>query len=106
MKKTIEKKKSLFWQIFSQKVLFYMLCTMLFIVPNYVFGQEQITVTGVVTETSGEVLPEVNVIIKGITQGVVSDVDGRYNLSVNSNGVLVFSFIGYQSQEITIEGKI
>lgn len=51
----------------------------------------------------GSGLPGVNVLLKGTTTGAVTDVDGNYKVSVpNSNAVLVFSFIGYQSQEITV----
>lgn len=105
MKKTIEKKKSLFLQTFSQKILICVMCTLLFIVPTYVFGQEQITVTGVVTETTGEPLPGVNVVIKGTTQGAVSDTDGKYSIDVNSDAVLAFSFIGFENLEVNVADR-
>lgn len=61
------------------------------------------TVTGVVVDAStGEALPGVNVIIKGTLRGVSTDVNGRYSVSVSPGEVLVFKFIGYTDQEITI----
>ncbi len=67
------------------------------------WAQER-NVTGQVTSSEdGEGLPAVNVLIKGTTNGTVTDVDGFYNLSVpGDNAILVFSFIGYTSQEVTV----
>jgi len=66
----------------------------------------QIKVKGVVKSASGEVLPGVSIVVKGTTNGVVTDVDGRYNITVpGAKSVLVFSFVGMQNQEITANGK-
>src|SRR5699024_10749888 len=64
----------------------------------------QQTVTGTVTDAeSGETLPGVNVMVKGTTQGTATNVDGEYSLEVpGAESVLVFSFVGYRSQEITV----
>jgi TonB-dependent SusC/RagA subfamily outer membrane receptor len=61
-------------------------------------------VTGKVTASEdGSGLPGVNVIVKGTTSGTVSDADGSYSISVPSNdAVLVFSFIGYTTLEVTV----
>jgi TonB-linked SusC/RagA family outer membrane protein len=65
-----------------------------------VFGQ-QIPVTGTVVDDNGESLPGVNVTIKGTTQGVVSDVNGKFSINVpNEEAVLQFTFVGYSPQEI------
>jgi len=58
-------------------------------------------VTGIVTDAeSGEPLPGATVVIKGTTQGVVSDIDGKYKISTpKGNNTLVFSFVGFESQE-------
>lgn len=66
-----------------------------------------ITVQGKVTSGIGnEPLPGVNVVIKGSTLGTVTDIDGRYTISVPDEGaVLVFSFIGYTKQEIAVNGR-
>ncbi len=69
------------------------------------FGQ-QITVTGEVTcATDGESLPGVTVRVQGTTQGTVTDMEGQYSLPVASDAVLVFSFIGRNTQEVPVEGR-
>jgi len=80
-------------------------------VPLILFGvgsasaQEQ--VQGTVRDAfSSEPLPGVNVIIKGTAQGTVTNIDGLYNLSVTSlQDTLVFSFIGFDTQEVGIAGR-
>lgn len=63
------------------------------------------TVTGVVMDNFGPV-PGANVIVKGTTNGVITDMDGRFTLSdVPENAVLQVSFIGYVTQEIKVAGK-
>jgi iron complex outermembrane receptor protein len=61
------------------------------------------TVTGKVTSAEdGEGLPGVNILIKGTSTGAVTDFDGNFSLSVSNNDVLVFSFIGFVSQEVLV----
>ena len=64
-------------------------------------------VSGTVTsQADGEGLPGVNVIVKGSTIGTVTDINGQYTLSVpDENGILVFSSIGFELQEIPINGR-
>jgi TonB-dependent starch-binding outer membrane protein SusC len=65
-----------------------------------------VTVTGVVTDQSGEKLPGVNIAIKGTSLGTTSNANGEYSLSVPSDkSVLIFSFVGYTTREIIIGGK-
>lgn len=62
-----------------------------------------ITVTGKVTDEANSGIPGVNVIVKGTTKGVMTDVNGNYKIVVtDSKSVLVFSAIGYAQQEITV----
>lgn len=62
-----------------------------------------IDVTGKVTDPDGEPLPGVAVRLKGTSTGTVTDVDGNYTISVpDENAVLIFSFIGFASQEVTV----
>lgn len=64
------------------------------------------TVSGRVTDNKGEGLPGVNIVVKGTTLGTTTDVEGSYVVTVpDANAVLVFSFIGYQSQEVSINGR-
>lgn len=69
------------------------------------FSQE-LSIKGKITDgSSGEVLPGVNVLLKGTSKGTVSDADGNYSLNdVTPGSTLVFSFIGYKAQE-QIVGK-
>ncbi|MGQ8335141.1 SusC/RagA family TonB-linked outer membrane protein [Sunxiuqinia sp. A32] len=68
--------------------------------------QQSKDVTGKITDNSGFPLPGVTVVVKGTTQGTITDVDGNYSLSnVNSGDALVFSFVGMKSQEILVAGK-
>ena len=69
--------------------------------------QQPITVSGTVTASDeGGALPGVNVVIRGTTQGATTDADGKYTLQVSDpDAVLVFSFIGYATQEIPIAAK-
>ncbi|WP_255584545.1 TonB-dependent receptor plug domain-containing protein [Zunongwangia sp. SCSIO 43204] len=67
------------------------------------FAQSQELITGMVTsEVDGMPLPGVNVIIQGTSTGTVTDIDGNYSIEASENDVLVFSFIGFQQQEITV----
>ncbi len=64
-----------------------------------------ITVTGTVTDNLGPVIGA-SIQVEGTTTGCITDVDGNYNLpNVPANGTLVFSFIGYQTQKIAVNGK-
>jgi TonB-dependent SusC/RagA subfamily outer membrane receptor len=63
---------------------------------------QQKQVSGLVTDDAGSGVPGATVSVKGTTQGTISDVDGKYSLPVPVNSVLVFSYIGMVSQEITV----
>jgi TonB-linked SusC/RagA family outer membrane protein len=63
-------------------------------------------VTGIVADENGEVLPGVNIIEKGSKNGVASSFLGKYEITVSDkNTILVFSFIGYQTKEVEINGR-
>ncbi len=69
------------------------------------FGQT-LRITGTVTDAGdGSTLPGVSILIKGTSQGTVTDINGRYELNANSNATLVFSFIGMLTQEIEVGGR-
>lgn len=70
------------------------------------FAQQTLTVSGTVTDVTGAGLPGVTVIVKGTTNGIVTDFDGNYSLSnVPGDAVLVFSFVGMSMQEVPVAGK-
>lgn len=77
---------------------------LLMMIPLCVFSQN-IAVRGTIVEASGEPLIGVNVVEKGTTNGTVTDIEGRFELNVPSNAVLVVSYIGFDSQEIAVAGQ-
>ncbi|HEY0771843.1 MAG TPA: carboxypeptidase-like regulatory domain-containing protein, partial [Sphingobacteriaceae bacterium] len=72
------------------------------VVPS---GKAPITVSGKVMDEAGLGLPGVNVVEKGTTNGITTDVDGKFSLSVDENATLIFSFIGYVTQEVAVKGR-
>jgi TonB-linked SusC/RagA family outer membrane protein len=79
----------------------------LFLSFGFAFGVQAQEVSGTVTAQDDEYpLPGVNIIVQGTDIGTVTDVDGNYRLEVPSlNETLVYSFVGYQTQEIPIDGR-
>ncbi|WP_455782277.1 carboxypeptidase-like regulatory domain-containing protein, partial [Phocaeicola coprocola] len=65
------------------------------------------TVSGIVTDSKNEPLIGVNVTIKNAsTTGTITDIDGKYSLEIPSgNSVLVFSYIGYSTQEVKVSNR-
>ena len=74
-----------------------------FLTPLLTFGQK--TVSGTIISSEGESLPGANILIKQTTTGTVSDADGNYQLEVPEDAVLTFSYIGFLTQEINVEGR-
>ncbi len=83
-----------------------MLAFLLFAGLNFAWAQTR-TISGTVTSAdNGSPLPGVTVMVKGTTNGTVTDANGKYSLQVGNNAkTLVFSFVGMQTQEIAIDGK-
>ncbi len=62
------------------------------------------TVTGVVTDAlDGSSLPGATIVVKGTTTGTVTDIDGNYSIEVSPDQVLIFSYVGYSSQEHIVQ---
>lgn len=72
---------------------------------NVSWAFAQLTVTGHVKSTSGDPLIGVNVVEKGTTNGTVTDMDGNFSLRVEKGKTLVFSYIGFLSQENVVKGN-
>jgi len=69
-------------------------------------AQQGRTVQGVVTDEYGEPVIGANVIVRGTTNGTITNYDGEYTLSnIQEDAVLVVSYIGYHSQEVRVDGK-
>jgi len=78
-----------------------LLFTTLILGAGVLFAQE-INVQGTITSSEdGLPIPGVSVVQKGTTNGTITDIDGKYNLTVPQGSVLVFSFVGMKSQEVT-----
>ena len=89
-------------QMQMQKSMSIFLTFLLLMCATMVYSQTG-AVTGTVTDANGEPLIGVNVSVKGTTTGDVTNIDGKYTIpQVSSSAVLVFSYIGYSSQEITV----
>ncbi|WP_127018432.1 SusC/RagA family TonB-linked outer membrane protein [Flagellimonas beolgyonensis] len=70
------------------------------------FAQNNTTISGTVLDSQGQPLPGANVVLKGTTTGTQTDFDGNYSLdNVPGNGILVFSYIGYLTQELPINNR-
>jgi TonB-linked SusC/RagA family outer membrane protein len=68
--------------------------------------QQQKSITGKVTDSSGGPVPGVSVVVKGTSNGTITDSDGKYSLSnIPENATLQFSFVGMKAQEIAVGGK-
>jgi len=70
------------------------------LISTTVFAQTQ-TITGVISEDNGP-LPGASIIIKGTTVGVQTDFDGNYKIQATPSDVLVFSYVGFTTQEVTV----
>ncbi len=81
----------------------YLLFFFMVLVQVNLYGQR--SVSGKVTDESGEGLPGVNIVIKGTSTGVTTDIDGNYQIQVNQGEVLVFSFVGFESQEVDVGSR-
>lgn len=75
-----------------------MLLLTLFTIAAYA----QNTVTGTVKDAKGEAIPAVSILVKGSTQGVSSDAEGKFRINAPQGSVLIFRYIGFQTQEVTV----
>lgn len=76
----------------------------LFVSAFHVQAQQK-TIRGTVTESNGEVLPGVNVLVKGSNTGATTDTNGNYEITTNGDVTLIFSLIGFTDTEVNTQGK-
>ncbi|UXP33093.1 TonB-dependent receptor [Reichenbachiella agarivorans] len=70
------------------------------------WSSAQSTVTGVVTSSEdGETIPGATVLVKGTSNGTVTDLDGKYSISAPESATLVFSFVGFEMTEVAVAGR-
>lgn len=84
----------------------FLVCLFCLTAPAVAFAQQAIKVTGKVIDSTNEGVPGVNVSVKGGSLGTITDIDGNYKIDApNSKSVLVFSFIGYEKQEVAVGNR-
>lgn len=90
-------KKRILW-------LRYLFIFLVFASASVAYAQE-ITVTGKVKDAAdGSSIPGATVVVKNTTTGAVTDIDGKYTIKVQPGAILVFSYVGYQTQEVPVAG--
>lgn len=72
---------------------------------SILFAQNLQTIKGTVTDVKNETVPGVSILIKGTLQGTITNIDGQFSIPAGPQAVLVFSFVGFQTQEIPINNQ-
>jgi len=85
------------------KAKFYTIIALLFMSGSLL--AQSGSVSGTVNGSDGQPIPGVSVIVKGTTNGTTTDFDGKYTLSAASDATLVFSYVGYSTKEVKVNGK-
>jgi len=80
------------------------LLLVIFMPFNLMYGQK-IDVSGKVTDETGQAIPGVNVLVKGSTEGTITDLNGNYAINTDKNATLIFSFLGYKTVEIPVNNQ-
>lgn len=75
------------------------------VLGSMLYAQGMKTVTGVVVDEYGEPMPSVSVVVKGTTNGTVTDLDGKFTITVPIGSILVFSFVGYPTMEVKVDAN-
>ena len=87
------------WSSKKNKILFFLLFGAIFI------SNAQTTVSGVVSDNKGMTIPGANVTEKGTKNAITTDIDGKYEIKVQNNATLEFSFIGFTPKSVAVNGK-
>jgi len=83
----------------------FMLSVFALLLVSWTVSAQNTRVTGKVTDNAGLPIPGVTVLIEGTTTGVATDYNGTYSIEVSSNGVLLFSAIGMESQRVPVNNR-
>lgn len=81
------------------------LLTTLFLSLSIAIFAQTKTVTGIVSDENGESIIGATVSVKGTTTGTMTDLDGKFSISVKNNDVLTISYVGYAEQSVSVSGK-
>ncbi|WP_232834844.1 SusC/RagA family TonB-linked outer membrane protein [Pleomorphovibrio marinus] len=82
-----------------------LLIGLFFSVQSFVFSQQRQVSGTVKSSTDNEAIPGATVVLKGTNTGTTTDMDGNYSINIETPGTLVFSFIGYNSQEVQVTNQ-
>lgn len=90
----------------TKLLLFLLLCVFVCIPHTYAETNQQFVLTGTVVDNRNEPLPGVTIQIKGTAQGTMTDIDGKFNISLpNGKAVVIFSSVGFKAQEIAVNNR-
>ena len=92
-------------KLFANKLSYKILANNLIVITGKDVEVQETRVTGTVKSSLGEVLPGVSVKVKGSTLGTQTDAAGNFSLTVPDNAILVFSYVGYLPQEVSVSGR-
>jgi TonB-linked SusC/RagA family outer membrane protein len=90
--------------MYKKQLLKLFFCSLFLLLSSWAMAQK-IAVTGKITDENGQALPGVTITVKNTTTGANSDIQGKYQLNVNGNDILVFSMIGFLKQEIPVNSR-
>ncbi|MGB6152314.1 MAG: SusC/RagA family TonB-linked outer membrane protein, partial [Pricia sp.] len=88
----------------NSRQLYTLMTVSLLFLSSFTFAQS-ITVSGIVTDDNSEPLPGVSIFIEGTNTGTSTDFDGNYLIDANLGDTLIFSYIGFKTQEVTVSSK-
>jgi TonB-linked SusC/RagA family outer membrane protein len=89
----------------KQTIIYLFLTLMILLGMTQASWAQSFQVTGTVTDNQGVSIPGVNIVEKGTKKGVNTDLDGKYKISVSAKSVLEFSFVGFDSKVVSVNGQ-
>lgn len=96
----------LVWQLSYRKLIRQLMVLSMMLLSVTILHAQERTVTGkIISGEDKEPLPGVTVLVKGSTNGTITDIDGNFAISVKDGDVLVISFVGYKNQEVSVNGR-
>lgn len=78
---------------------------MILLCMNFTVWSQTIKISGIVTDEQGLPIPGINIVEKGTKRGTNTDIDGKYNFSISPKSILVFSYVGYENKEVSVNGQ-
>ena len=81
------------------------LLLVILLLPFFSFQSFSQTVTGKVSDADGKGIPDISVLVKGTSTGTATNASGQYSIAAASDAVLIFSSVGYTSQEVSVAGR-